>query len=145
VSVTVDGDVLEVLPGDARVLEEASGDLMVQAHEGYLVGLDTTVTPDLEAEGLAREVVNRVQRLRRDSGLDVSDRIRLGLAIESGRLAGAVEAHRDYIVGETLAVAVTRDADEIAALVHTADVEIEGERITLGLSRTDGSESEGRD
>ena len=92
---------------DVRILEEASGDLKVQAHEGYLVGLDTTVTPVLEAEGLAREVVSRVQRLRRDSGLDVSDRIRLGLAVESGRLAGAVEANSDYIAGETLAVVVT--------------------------------------
>jgi len=138
VSVTVDGEVLEVLPGDARVLEEASGDLMVQAHEGYLVGLDTTITPDLEAEGLAREVVSRVQRLRRDSGLDVSDRIRLGLASESGRLAAAVEAHREYIAGETLAVAVTTEAEQTAALKYTTRVEIEGESIALGLSRTGG-------
>ncbi len=138
VSVTVDGEVLEVLPGDARVLEEASGDLMVQAHEGYLVGLDTTITPDLEAEGLAREVVSRVQRLRRDSGLDVSDRIRLGLAAESSRLAGAVEAHREYIAGETLAVAVTTEAEQTAALKYATRVQIEGESIALGLSRTDG-------
>ncbi|MCK5446978.1 MAG: class I tRNA ligase family protein, partial [Gemmatimonadetes bacterium] len=138
VSVSVDGEVLEVEPGDARVLEVASGDLMVQAQEGFLVGLDTTVTPELEAEGLAREVVSRVQRLRRESGLDVSDRIHLGLAAESGRLADAVETHRDYIAGETLATAVTTDADQSAGLKHTAHVEIEGESIALGLSRTDG-------
>jgi len=143
VSVTVDGEILEVLPGDVRVLEEASGELKVQAQEGYLVGLDTTVTPDLEAEGLAREVVSRVQRLRRDSGLDVSDRIQLGLAVESGRLAGAVGAYSDYIAGETLAVAVTRDADETAELAHTVHVEIEGESIILGVSRIDGSVFEG--
>ena len=142
VSVTVDGEVLEVLPGDVRILEEASGDLKVQAHEGYLVGLDTTVTPVLEAEGLAREVVSRVQRLRRDSGLHVSDRIRLGLAVESGRLAGAVEANSDYIAGETLAVVVTKDAGETAALAHTTHAEIEGESIILGVSRIDGSVSD---
>jgi isoleucyl-tRNA synthetase len=138
VSVVVDGEVLEVLPGDARVLEEASGDLMVQAQDGYLVGLDTTITPDLEAEGLAREVVSRVQRLRRESGLDVSDRIRLGMAAESGRLADAVEAHREYIAGETLAVAVTTEAEQTAALKYTTRVEIEGESIALGFSRSDG-------
>ncbi len=89
---TLDGEVLEVQPGDVRVLEEASGDLTVQAHEGFLVGLDTTVTPELEVEGLARELISRVQRLRRESGLNVSDRIRLGLVSDSGRLAGAVDS-----------------------------------------------------
>lgn len=111
---------------------------MVQAQDGYLVGLDTTITPDLEAEGLAREVVSRVQRLRRESGLDVSDRIRLGMAAESGRLADAVEAHREYIAGETLAVAVTTEAEQTAALKYTTRVEIEGESIALGFSRSDG-------
>jgi isoleucyl-tRNA synthetase len=90
----------------------------------------------LEAEGLTREVVSRVQRLRRDSGLEVSDRIRLGLAASPGRLASAVETHGDYIAGETLAVAVTRNLGETEELEHTARVEIEGESITLGLSRT---------
>jgi isoleucyl-tRNA synthetase len=138
VSVSVDGEILEVNPGDARVIEEASGDLTIQAQEGFLVGLDTAVTPELEAEGLAREIVSRVQRLRRDSGLDVSDRIRLGLAAEAGRLAEAVDRHRDYIAGETLAVVVITDAEQGGALDYTARVEIEGESIALGLSRSDG-------
>ncbi|MCK5482848.1 MAG: class I tRNA ligase family protein, partial [Gemmatimonadetes bacterium] len=134
-SVTVDGEVFEVCAEDVTVVEEASGSLKVQAHEGYLVGLDASITPELEAEGLTREVVSRVQRLRRDSGLEVSDRIRLGLAASPGRLAAAVEAHGDYIAGETLAVAVTRDLGDTEELEHTARVEIEGESITLGLSR----------
>jgi isoleucyl-tRNA synthetase len=138
VSVSVDREVLEVQPGDARVIEEASGDLTIQAQEGFLVGLDTTVTPELEAEGLAREIVSRVQRLRRDSGLNVSDRIRLGLVAEAGRLAEAVDRHSDYIAGETLAVVVTTDAEQAGVLDYSARVEIEGESITLGLSRSDG-------
>lgn len=134
-SVTVDGEVFEVRAEDVTVVEEASGSLKVQAHEGYLVGLDASITPELEAEGLTREVVSRVQRLRRDSGLEVSDRIRLGLAASPGRLAAAVEAYGDYIAVETLAVAVTRDLGDTEELEHTARVEIEGESITLGLSR----------
>jgi len=82
--------------------------------------------------------VSRVQRLRRESGLDVSDRIRLGLAAVAGRLADAVERHRDYIAGETLAVVVMMDAEQGAALDYTARVEIEGESIALGLSRAEG-------
>ena len=76
--------------------------------------------------------------MRRDSGLDVSDRIRLGMAVEAGRLAEAVDRHRDYIAGETLAVVVMTDAEQGGALDYTARVEIEGESITLGLSRSDG-------
>jgi len=138
VTVVVDGEVLEVQPGDARILEAASGDLMIQAQDGYLVGLDTAVTPGLEAEGLAREVVSRVQRFRREAGLDVSDRIRLGLATDSARLADAVRAHGEYIARETLAIAVTTDADQVAAMQHRAGVEIEGESIVLGLGPVDG-------
>jgi isoleucyl-tRNA synthetase len=140
VSVQVGGDSLEVLPGDAKVLEEASGDLTVQVHDGYLVGLDTAVTPELEAEGLAREVVSRVQRMRRDSGLDVSDRVRLRLVAEPGRLAEAVKAHRGYIAGETLAAALELDAAEVDSLEHKTRVQIDGETLLMGLSRSDGSE-----
>ncbi|NNK48439.1 MAG: isoleucine--tRNA ligase, partial [Gemmatimonadetes bacterium] len=142
VSVTLDGEVLEVRPGDARILEEASGDLTVQAHEGFLVGLDTAVTAELESEGLAREVISRVQRLRRESGLKVSDRIQLGLVSKSGRLAGAVKTQSDYIARETLAVSVTTDAGRAAELEHAEVVDIEGESIALGLSRADGSANE---
>jgi isoleucyl-tRNA synthetase len=92
---------------------------------------------------MAREIVSRVQRLRRDSGLEVSDRIHLGLAAEPGCLADAVEVHGEYIAGETLATAVTTDAGRTASLEHTVRVEIGDESITLGLSRAQGSKSKG--
>ena len=68
-----------------------------------VVVLDTEVTPELAAEGVARDLVRVVQQARRDAGLDVSDRIRL--VVESGddEVRGAVEAHRDLVAGETLA------------------------------------------
>jgi isoleucyl-tRNA synthetase len=128
------GETVEVGPQDMTVLEEASGDLTVQAAEGYLVGLDTTLTPELETEGLAREIVSRVQRLRRDSGLDVADRIRLGVASD-GRAGAAAREHGDYIAGETLALRITHDAREAAALPHVSRVDIDGEEVVLGLSR----------
>jgi isoleucyl-tRNA synthetase len=134
VTVTVEGADAEVGPEDVKILEEASGDLTVQADEGYLIGLDTVLTPELELEGLAREVVSRVQRLRRDSGLDVADRIQLGVAT-GGRLAAAVARHRDYVTGETLALRLTFEAAETHSLDHVAHVEIEGERAILGLTK----------
>jgi isoleucyl-tRNA synthetase len=70
-----------------------------------LVSLDTAVTPELAAEGTARDVVRLVQQARRDAGLAVSDRIRLTVGAE-GVVADAVRAHAEFLAGETLAVDV---------------------------------------
>jgi len=72
--------------------------------DGHMtVALDTELTPELEAEGLAREVVHHIQNLRKLSGLEITDRIALALQTESAALRQALELHRDYICRETLA------------------------------------------
>ncbi len=70
---------------------------------GGFVVLDTEVTPELAAEGVARDVIRAVQQARRDAGLEVTDRMSLSLTADAGVLA-AVEAHRELIMAETLAV-----------------------------------------
>ncbi len=77
-----------------------------------LVALDTAVTPELAAEGAARDVVRIVQQARRDAGLAVSDRIKLTLGADD-RVADALRTHGDFVAGETLAldVAVLPAAD----------------------------------
>ena len=75
-----------------------------------LVALDTAVTPELAAEGIARDVVRIVQQARREAGLAVSDRIRLTIGAD-GAVADAVRAHAEFLAGETLAVDVTVRAD----------------------------------
>ncbi|MFG1815196.1 isoleucine--tRNA ligase [Kribbella sp. NPDC049174] len=72
---------------------------------GGFVVLDTRVTPELAAEGVARDVIRAVQQARRDAGLEVTDRMRLRLTADAAVLA-AVEAHRELIMGETLALEV---------------------------------------
>ncbi|HTA10925.1 MAG TPA: DUF5915 domain-containing protein, partial [Streptosporangiaceae bacterium] len=80
-----------------------------------LVALDTVVTPELAAEGIARDVVRIVQQARRDAGLAVSDRIRLTIGAD-GTVADAVRAHAEFLAGETLAVDVTiRPTAEVSA------------------------------
>lgn len=69
---------------------------------GGFVVLDTTVTPELAAEGLARDLVRAVQQARRDAGLDVSDRIALVLG-GSTAVQEAARTHEALIAGETLA------------------------------------------
>ena len=80
-----------------------------------LVALDTAVTPELAAEGIARDVVRIVQQARREAGLAVSDRIRLTIGAD-GTVADAVRAHAEFLAGETLAVDVTiRPTAEVSA------------------------------
>ena len=69
---------------------------------GYSALVETALTPELEAEGLARDAVRRVQELRREADLDVADRIHLRYAA-GGPLRAAIEAHAAWIAGETLA------------------------------------------
>ncbi|MFD4420016.1 isoleucine--tRNA ligase [Agromyces sp. NPDC058484] len=88
------------------VLEAGSGDgagaLALLADGGFVI-LDTGTTPELEAEGLARDVVRAVQEARKAAGLAVGDRIRLGLTLD-GDGADAAGRHRELIARETLAV-----------------------------------------
>jgi isoleucyl-tRNA synthetase len=66
------------------------------------IALDVTITEELQLEGLSREVVNRIQQLRKQKGLDVTDQIQVDIAAD-GTLQKAIEAHRGYISQETLA------------------------------------------
>jgi isoleucyl-tRNA synthetase len=71
-----------------------------------VVVLDTAVTPELAAEGLARDVVRVVQQARREAGLDVADRI--ALTVDAGaEVSAAVAAHQAFIAAETLATSLT--------------------------------------
>ncbi|GGA75493.1 isoleucine--tRNA ligase [Pseudoclavibacter endophyticus] len=73
--------------------------------DGSILALDTRVTPELAAEGTARDVIRAVQEARKEAGLDVSDRIRLALRTDDASLA-AITAHSRLIGDETLAVAL---------------------------------------
>ena len=87
---------------------------------GGFVVLDTTLTPELEAEGLARDLVRAVQQARRDAGLDVSDRINLAISGTPDVLAAA-GAHEQLIAGETLAVSTTlTEAPDLTVTVTRA-------------------------
>lgn len=97
---------------------------------GFVI-LDTTVTPELAAEGLARDVVRVVQQSRREAGLDVSDRIRLTLGADDDVVA-ALTAHAELIRSETLATELVLGAPlSDAASVGVGD----GEVVTSFLSR----------
>jgi len=93
---------------DVLVAREPRAGIVVAAGEHLSAALDTTLTPELEAEGLAREVVKVVQGMRRDAGLDVSDRIHLSWDTPSEELAAAIDRHADWIAAEVLAGSLER-------------------------------------
>src|SRR5690606_12725034 len=81
---------------------------------GGFVLLDVAVTPELEAEGYARDVVRAVQDARKAAGLQVSDRVALELTVPADRV-GAVEVHGELISRETLATQLEVSAGEVEA------------------------------
>jgi isoleucyl-tRNA synthetase len=104
---------------------------VVVATEGLLsVALDVTITPELAAEGTAREIVSAVQGLRRSLGLDVSDRVRLVWHTEDASLAQALTDYESLIAGEVLATVVVKEAAP-----QEFRVEINGRALSFAISR----------
>jgi isoleucyl-tRNA synthetase len=98
---------------------------------GFVI-LDTAVTPELAAEGLARDLVRVVQQGRREAGLDVSDRIRVVLAGDAGARR-AVDTHVELIKGETLADDLLWSADEPSD--SSSATVGDGHKVVFSLSR----------
>lgn len=114
---------LRLVPADER----ASAAL---ASNDGVVTLDLEVTAQLEAEGLARDLVRLVQQARRDAGLDVSDRIELTVRTAPEQL-DAIRTHQDLVAGETLATAMT-----VEALDSTpATAELDGKPVHVSVVR----------
>lgn len=86
---------------------------------GFII-LDTKVTPELEDEGIARDIVRHVQQARRDANLEVSDRIRLSL-VTNKSASNAVKQHQDFIMKETLSVEFDHIEGEIQSELTVGD------------------------
>ncbi len=129
ISLDVPGGAVELGPDDVEVrLIEKEG-LATAGDRELLVVLDTHLTPELIAEGRAREVVNRIQTARKEAGLDYADRIRVRYRAHP-LVEAAIEAHRDWIAAETLTVGWDRAGGDATDLAAT---EIEGYELDLAL------------
>ena len=105
VHLDVDGVDVELTLEDALISTQDIPGWAVTSEGNYTVALDMTITEELFNEGLARELVNRVQTLRKNTGLEVTDRIEIFVAHDE-KLDPAVEQYKAYICGETLAEAI---------------------------------------
>ncbi|MDO8502447.1 MAG: isoleucine--tRNA ligase [Gemmatimonadaceae bacterium] len=118
---------------DLTIVRRASGDMIVKEASGYFAAIDPVVTPELRAEGLAREVVSRIQRMRKDAGLAVSDRIVLAVK-GSAELEEAVRAHESRIAEEVLAREITV-GDDARKFNAAQSVDIDGHPASIALER----------
>ena len=135
VTVEEDGISFEVCSEDVELRRTPRAGFAVAEDGGYLVAVTTAVTPELEQEGNARELVRHIQQLRKDSNLEINDRIRL-LLPQSLQLDNLLSAHRDYIVAETLTVEVAREpAAGSTAAEASATFSLGEEKVTIGLTK----------
>jgi isoleucyl-tRNA synthetase len=131
--VTANGESFDVLPEEVEVKAQAKEGFAVAEDGAYVAALVTELTPELAAEGLAREFVRRVQDLRKTAELDVADRIELFVEASAG-LRSAIEAHKDYITAETLTTKLSFATPPADASV--VEDEFEKEKVRVGLVKS---------
>ncbi|HJQ21146.1 MAG TPA: isoleucine--tRNA ligase [Gemmatimonadaceae bacterium] len=134
--VTVDGESHMLVHEDVEVLKSASGDLLVQEAAGFVTAIDPTVTDELRLEGLARELISRVQRMRKEAGLAVSDRIRLRITGDPDVMA-AVATHRGWITREVLATELLDTPGIFQDSSAEQAVDLDGVSARIALTRTE--------
>ncbi len=103
VNLQVDGEEVVLEPGEIIVSSEASEGLAVAADKGVTVGVETLISDELRAEGLAREVVRRIQSMRKSADFNIEDRIETCFQA-AGELAEVMETWAEFIQGETLSI-----------------------------------------
>ena len=106
----------------------------VEAEAGHAVALQLEIDEELRREGLAREIVRAVQLARKEAGLEVTDRIALGLTGDAEMLEVARE-HEAYIVGETLATDFNLDGAAGDGTGRVSETTIEGLQLKISVRR----------
>lgn len=130
-----DGKLTLELNGESFDITPDMVDVRIDAKDGFAVAmennvftiLDTAITPELEAEGLARELVSKVQQMRKQNDYEMMDNIRI-LVEADDDVMSAIDAHRDYIMKETLAVEIVNDD-------NLSEVNLNGHRTGLAVER----------
>ena len=126
--------------GEKYTLEESEIDVQTQNREGFFVEVDakkfvalsTELTHELVLEGMARELVNKIQNMRKEADFNVSDRIKLSVKTSSALVAEAFEVHRDYILRETL---TTEVVELPSGKAFSLDQNLNGEPATLSVEQ----------
>ena len=126
----VDGEKITVTPADFEITSEDMPGWLVATEGKLTVALDITITDDLRAEGIARELINRIQNIRKDSGFEVTDKIRVEIEQQEFVLP-ALKSFADYIASQTLAVEIEGVPSPSGEFVVESEVDEQPVRIAV--------------
>ncbi len=118
---------IEIVVKDVEILSEDIPGWLVANEGKFTVALDVTVSDELRNEGIARELINRIQNIRKETGFDVTDKINIKI-LKHSAINNAVELHRNYIASQTLAKEIVLVDSEPAGAV--TNIEIDTDIIT---------------
>ena len=121
---TIDGEPIVLDLADFEIAAQDIPGWLVASEGGLTVALDITISHELKSEGIARELVNRVQNLRKDSGLEVTDKIHITVETTDA-IREAISANAAYVKAEVLATEIVFGATSSSALI--TDLETEGD------------------
>jgi isoleucyl-tRNA synthetase len=121
---TIDGEAILLDLADFEITAQDIPGWLVASENGLTVALDITISDELKSEGIARELVNRVQNLRKDSGLEVTDKIRITVETTDA-IRTAIAANAAYVQAEVLATEIVFTSTSADALI--TDLETEGD------------------
>ena len=128
VGISIDGDEHVLGPDELTLALQPLDGYEVEAEAGHAVALQLELDDELRREGLAREIVHAVQNARKEAGLEITDRIELGLGGDPELLEAARE-HQEYVAGEVLATSVAYEAGD------GATASIDGRELTISVTR----------
>ena len=123
---------VEISSDDIYIQEKEKPGYAVESENEYQVALSTELTESLEDEGFARELVNKIQNLRKSAGFEVMDRIKIDIQ-STDRLFKAVDVFEEYIKKETLANTITRKGDSGE---FSEELDVNGHKARISVSRT---------
>jgi isoleucyl-tRNA synthetase len=130
IPIDLDGKEIRLDPEEILIQTDAAEGLSTVDSKFLTVAIDTEISPELREEGLAREIIRRIQDFRKQADFEISDRIKLVYKASSG-LSSAITKHRNYIMEEVLALEMEEGEPESGMFSSTT--KFEGEEATLGL------------
>ena len=126
----IDGNNIEVSSADVEIFSEDIPGWLVANDGNLTIALDITVTEELRQEGLARELVNRIQNMRKQSGLNITDKINITVCADA-EYCRAIEAFAEYIKQQVLGLSITT-AD---TLEGAQEWDVDGKKISVKIEK----------
>jgi len=131
-TLTIDGQEIRILPEEVRVVEQPRSGYSISEEDNIVVGVNIMIPESLKMEGLARDIVRRIQNQRKEAGFNIADNIET--YYEAGPILTEVfENFGEYIAAETLSIVIRRGSPQGEA--HLATYNLAGETLKIWLRR----------